>query len=158
MKGAILERAKYIVLKIVKYTIKITWEIIIIDELAVELAWEALNLFGLYITLRMVKQILPIAEYLPIEVKTGFIDLIEKRVVQEMKLIGNLFDTGRSSLWQISRLYSTLQAEINVLKSLILDYENGVSFYDKLVNEPDRTSVHLKAPHVTEALKSSYCC
>lgn len=158
MKGEILERAKHIVINIVKYTIKITWEIIMIDELAVELVWEALHLFGLYITLRIVKQIFQIAEYLPLEVKTSFIDLIEERVVQEMKLIGNLFEIGKSSLWQISRLYSTLQAEINVLKSLIINYENNVSFYENLVNEPDHTSVHLKAPHVTEAMTSSYCC
>jgi len=158
MKGEILKRAKHIVLNIVKYTIKIAWEIIIIDELALEIIWEALNLFGLYITLRIVKHMLPIAEYLPLEVKTSSIKLIEERIGQEMKLIGNLFDIGGFSLWQIRRLHNTLQVEINVLKSLIMDYENDVLLYDNFINEPDCTSVHLKAPHVTEALTSSYCC
>ena len=85
MKGEILERAKHIVLNIVKYIIKIAWEVIIIDELAMKIIWEALNLFGLYITLRIVKHMLPIAEYLPLEVKTSFIKLIEEKVGQEMK-------------------------------------------------------------------------
>jgi hypothetical protein len=95
---------------------------------------------------------------MPLEVKTSLIELVEERVGQEMKRIGNLFEMGESQLWQILRIYHILQAEINVLKSLIIYSENGVSFYDNLVNEPDRTSVHLRAPHVTEALTSSYCC
>ena len=158
MKGEIFEKAKHIVLNIVEYTIKIAWEVIIIDELAIEIAWEALNLFGLYITLRLLKQILLIADYMPLEVKTSLIELIEQRIGQEMKRIGNLFEIGESQLWQILRLYRILQAEINVLKSLIVDSKNDVLLYDNLIIEPDRTSVHLRAPHVTEAMTSSYCC
>ena len=158
MKGEIFERAKHIVLNIVEYTIKIAWEVILIDELAIEIAWEALNLFGLYITLRIVKQILLIAEYMPLEVKTGLIELVEERVGQGMKRIGDLFEKGESQLWQIFRIYHILEAEINVLKSLIMDSKNDVSLYDNFIIKPDRTSVHLPVPHMTEALKSSYCC
>lgn len=158
MKGEIFERAKHLVLNIIEYTIKIAWEVIIIDELAIEIVWEALNLFGLYITLRLVKQILLITEYMPLEVKTSLIDLIEERIGQEMKRIGNLLGIGESQLWQILELYRILQAETNVLKSLIIDSKNDVLLYDNLIIEPDRTSVHLPAPHVTEALTSSYCC
>ncbi|RPJ72531.1 MAG: hypothetical protein EHM20_13640 [Alphaproteobacteria bacterium] len=158
MKGEIFERAKHIVLNIVENTIKIAWKVIMIDELAIEIAWEALHLFGLYITLHIVKQILLIAEYMPLEVKTSLIELVEERVGQEMKRIGNLFEKGESQLWQILRIYHTLQAEINVLKSLIMDSKNDVLLYDNFIIEPDRTSVHLSVLHMTEALKSSYCC
>ncbi len=158
MKGEIFERAKHIVLNIVENTIKIAWEVIMIDELAIEIAWEALHLFGLYITLRMVKQILLIAEYMPLDVKTSFIELVEERVGQEMKRIGNLFEMGESQLWQILRVYRILEAGINVLKSLIMDSKNDVSLYDNFVIKPDSKSVHLSVPHMTEALKSSYCC
>lgn len=158
MKGEIFERAKHIVLNIIEYTIKIAWEVIIIDELAVEIAWEALHLFGLYITLRIVKQILLVAEYMPLGVKTSLIELVEERIGQEMKRIGNLFEIGEFQLWQILELYRILQAEINVLKSLIMDSKNNVLLYDNFIIEPDHTSVHPQAPHVTEALTSSYCC
>ena len=158
MKGEIFERAKHIVLNIVENTIKIAWEVIMIDELAIEIAWEAFHLFGLYITLRIVKQILLIAEYMPLEVKTSLIELVEERIGQEMKRIGNLFEMGESQLWQILRIYYTLHAEINVLKSLIMDSKNNVLLYDNFVIEPDSTSVHLSVPHMAEALKSSYCC
>jgi hypothetical protein len=158
MNGEIFEKAKHIVLNIVEHTVKIAWEVITIDELAFEIAWEALNLFGLYITMRIVKQILPVSVYMPLEVKTGLIELVEERVGQEMKRIENLFEKGEFRLWQIYRLYHILQTEINVLKSLIMDSKNNVLLYDNFIIESDRTSVHLPAPHVTEALKSSYCC
>ena len=158
MKGEIFERAKHIVLNIVENTIKIAWEVIMIDEHAIEIAWEALHLFGLYITLRIVKQILLIAEYMPLEVKTGLIELVEERVGQEMRWISNLFEKGEFQLWQIFRVSRILEAEINVLKSLIMDYKNDVSLYDNFIIEPDRASVHLSVPHMTEALKSSYSC
>lgn len=158
MKGEIFKKAKHIVLNIVEHTIKIAWEIITIDELAFEIAWEAFNLFGLYITLRIVKQILPITEYMHIEIKTSLIELVEQRVGQEMKRIHNLFEIGESQPWQILGLDHILQAEIDMLKSLIMDSKNDVLLYANFINEPDRTSVHLPAPHVTEALKSSYCC
>ena len=157
MKGEIFERAKHIVLNIVEYTIKIAWEIILIDELAIEIAWEALNLFGLYITLRIVKQVLLIAEYMPLEVKTSLIELVEERVGQEMKRVGNLFEKGESQLWQKFGIYNILEAEINVLKSL-MDTKNNVLLYDNFTIEPDHTSVHLPVPHMTEAQTSSYCC
>ena len=158
MKGEILEGAKHIVLDIVADTIKMSWEIIIIDELAIEIAWEALNLVGLYITLRIVKQMLPIAKYLPLEVKTSLNKLIEERVGQEIQRIVYLFDIGGYKLWQRRRLIQTLQAEINALKALIVDSESYVSLSENLINEPDCTSVHLPVPHVTEVQKSSYCC
>jgi hypothetical protein len=47
---------------------------------------------------------------------------------------------------------------LNVLKSLIMDSKNDVLLYDNFIIEPDRTSVHLSVPHMTEALTSSYCC
>ena len=158
MKGEIFERAKHIVLNIFEYTIKITWEVIIIDELAIEIAWEALNLFGLYIILRIVEQILLIAEYMPLDVKTSLIELVEEGVGQGIKLIGNFFEKEESQLWQIFRIYHILEAEINVLKSLILDSKNHVLLYDNRIVERDRTSVHLPVPHITEVLTSSYCC
>jgi hypothetical protein len=158
MKGEIFERAKHIVFNIVENTIKIAWEVIMIDELAIEIAWEALNLFGLYITLRILKHMLPIAEYVPLEVKTSLIELFEERVGQEMRRIGNLFEKGEFQLWQIFRVYRILEAEINVLKSLIMGSKNDVSLYDNFFIKPDSTSVRLSVPHMTEALKSSYCC
>jgi len=158
MKGEIFERAKHIVLNIVEYIIKIAWEVIIIDELAIEIAWEALNLFGLYITLRIVKQVLLIAEYMPLEVKTSLIELVEERVGQKMKRIGNLFEEGESQLWLIFGLYNILEAESNVLKSLIMDAKIDVLLSDNYIIEPDYTSVHLPVPHMTEAQTSSYCC
>ncbi len=115
-------------------------------------------MFGLYVTLRMVKQMLLIAEYMPLEVKTGLVELVEERVGQEMMRIGHLFEKEESQLWQIFRVYHILEAEINVLKSLIMDYRNDLTLYDNFVIEPDRTSVHLSVPHMTEVLKSSYCC
>lgn len=158
MKGEIFERAKHIVLNIIKYTVKIAWEAIIVDELAIEIAWEALNLFGLYITLRIMKQMLPIAEHVPLKVKTSLIELIEEMVGQEMKRKVNLFEIGESQPWQMRRLYHILQAEINVLKSLILDSKSDVLLYDNFIIEPDHTSVHLAVPHKTEVQTSSYCC
>lgn len=158
MIGEIIERVKHIVLDIVKYTIKIVWEVILIDELAIEVVWEALHLFGLYITLRTMKQMLPIAEYMHLEVKTSIIELIETRIDLEMRRIGNLFKIGRFQLWQIHRLHLNLQTEINMLKFLKLNSENEVLLYDNYINEPDSTSIHRRAPHLTEALKSSYCC
>jgi hypothetical protein len=158
MKGEIFERTKHIVLNIMEYTVKIAWEVIIVDELAIEIAWEALNLFGLYITLRIVKQVLLIAEYMPLEVKTSLIKLVEERVGQEMKRKGNLFEIGESQLWQILRLYHILQAEINVLKSLIMDSNNDVLLYDNFIIEPDHKSGYLAVPHKIEAQTSSYCC
>lgn len=143
MKGEIFERAKHIILNIVEHTIKIAWEVITIDELAIEIAWEALHLFGLYITLRIVKQILLIAEYIPLEVKTSLIELVEQRVGQEIKRIGSLFEIGESQLWQILRVYNVLQAEVNVLKSLLMDSKNDVLLHENLIIEPDRASVHL---------------
>jgi hypothetical protein len=158
MKGEIFERAKHIILNIVEYTIKIAWEVIIIDELAIETAWEAINLFELYIILRMVEQMLLIAEYMPLEVKTSLIELVEERVGQKMKRIGNLFEEGESQLWLTFGLYNILEAESNVLKSLIMDSKNAVLLSDNFIIEPDHTSVHLPVPHTTEAQTSSYCC
>jgi hypothetical protein len=48
-----------------------------------------------------VKQVLLIAEYMPLEVKTSLLELVEERVGQEMKRVGNLFEKGESQLWQI---------------------------------------------------------
>ncbi len=158
MKGEIFERAKHIVLNIVECTSKIAWEIIIKDELAIEIAWEALNLFGLYITLRIVNQMLLIAEYMPLEIKTSLIGLVDERVGQGMKRKDNLFKKGEFQLWQIFLIYHVLEAEINVLKSLIVDSKNDVSLYDNIINERDRTLVNHPVPHMTEVLKSSYCC
>jgi hypothetical protein len=158
MKGEIFKRAKHIVSKIVENTIKIAWKVILIDELAIEIIWEAFNLFGLYITLRIVKQILLIAEHMPLEVKTSLLELVEERVSQRMMLIGHLFEKGESQLWHIFKIYHILEAEINVLKSIIMDSRNDVMLYDNFIIEPDRTSVHLPVPCMTEVLKSSYCC
>jgi hypothetical protein len=158
MKGEIFERAKYIVPKIVENIIKIAWKVILIDEIAIEIVWGAFNLFGLYITLRLVKQILLIAEHMPLEVKTSLLELVEERVGQRIMLTGHLFEKGESQLWQIFKIYHILEAEINVLKSLIMDSRNDVMLYDNFIIEPDRTSVHLPVPRMTEVLKSSYCC
>ena len=158
MKGEIFERTKHIVFNIIEYTVKIAWEFIIVDELAIEMAWEALNLFGLYITLRIVKQMLPITEFMPQEVKTSLFELIEEIVGQKMKVKSNLFEIGETRLWQIFWLFHILQEEIDMLKSLIMDSKNNVLLYDNFIIEPDCTSVHPQAPHVTEALTSSYCC
>ena len=48
MKGAIFERTKYIVLNIDEHAVGIASEVLD-DERTIEIAWEALNLFELYI-------------------------------------------------------------------------------------------------------------
>ena len=77
MKGEIFERAKHIVLDINEHTVKTAWEILN-DGLAIEIAWEALNLLELYIILRIVEYILQIVQYLLLEVRTGPIILLSK--------------------------------------------------------------------------------
>lgn len=157
MKGEIFERAKHIVLDIYEHTVKTAWEILN-DGLAIEIAWEALNLLELYIILRIVEYILQIVEYLLLEVRTGPIDLIEQRSGQGMRKLGVLLERGKSQLWQILRIYHILETEINVLKSLIVDSKNHVSTYGNFIMKPDRTSKCPSVSHVIEALSHSYCC
>jgi hypothetical protein len=95
---------------------------------------------------------------MPLKVKTSLLELVEERVGQRMMLIGHFFEKGESQLWQLFKIYHILEAEINVLKSLIMDSRNDVMLYDNFIIEPDRTAVHLPVPHMTEVLKSSYCC
>ena len=111
MKGEIFERAKHIVLDINEHTVKTAWEILN-DGLAIEIAWEALNLLELYIILRIVEYILQIVEYLLLEVRTGPIDLIEQRSGQGMRKLGGLLERGKSQLWQIFRIYHILETAV----------------------------------------------
>ena len=111
MKGEIFERAKHVVLDINEHTVKTACEILN-DGLAIEIAWEALNLLELYIILRIVEYILQIVEYLLLEVRTGPIDLIEQRSGQGMRKLGGLLERGKSQLWQIFRIYHILETAV----------------------------------------------
>lgn len=157
MKGEIFERAKHVVLDINEHIVKTAWEILN-DGLAIEIAWEALNLLELYIILRIVEYILQIVEYLLLEVRIGPIDLIEQRSGQSMKVIGDLFEEGKSRLWQIFNMYHITGTGINVYRSLTIDYKKDTELHGNFIMEPECTSVCTLVPHITEALTSSYCC
>ena len=157
MKGAIFERTKYIVLNIDEHAVGIASEVLD-DERTIEIAWEALNLFELYIIMRIVEQMLLVAEYMLLEVRTSPIHLIEPNYGQGMELIGDFFEKGESQLRQIFRAYSILETEINVLKSLMTGSMNEISLYNNLFMEPGRTSAYPSVSHLIEALPYSYCC
>jgi hypothetical protein len=157
MKGEIFERTKHIVLNIDEHAVGIASEILD-DELVIEIAWEAINLVELYIILRIVEQMLPIAEYILLEVRTNPIHLIEPRYGQVMELIGDFFEKGESQLRQIFREYSILETEINVLKSLMTRSMNEISSYTNLFMEPGRISAYPSVSHLIGALPYSYCC
>jgi methanogenic corrinoid protein MtbC1 len=157
MKGEIFERTKHIVLNIDEHAVEIASEILD-DELAIEIAWEAINLVELYIILRIVEQMLLIAEYMFLEVRTNPIHMIEPRYGQGMGLVGDLFEKGESQLRQIFRAYSILETEINVLKSLMTGSMNEISPYNILSMEPGRTSAYPSVSHLIEALPYSCCC
>ncbi len=157
MKGEIFKRTKHIVLNIDEHAVEIASEVLD-DELAIEIAWEAINLVELYIILRIVEQMLLIAEYMLLGVKTNPIYRIEPRYGQGIELIGDLFEKGESQLLQIFRAYSILETEINVLKSLMTDSINEISPYNNLFMEPGRTSAYPSVSHLIEALPYSCCC
>ncbi len=157
MKGEIFERTKHIVLNIDEHAVEIVSEVLD-DELAIEIAWEGINLVELYIILRIVEQMLLIAEYMLLEVRTSPIHMIEPKFGQGMKLIGDFFEKGESQLWQIFRAYSILETEINVLKSAMTDSMNETSPYNNLFMEPGKISAYPSVSHLIEALPYSHCC
>lgn len=157
MKGEIFENAKHIVLNIDKQVVEIASEVLD-DERTIEIAWEALNLLELYLILRIVEQMLLIAEYMLLEVRTSPIHQIEPRYGQGMKLIDDLFEKGESQLWQIFRAYSILETEINVLKSLMTGSINEISPYNNLMMEPGRTSAYPSVSHLIKSLPTCRCC
>ncbi len=157
MKGEIFERTKHIVLDIDEHAVEIASEVLD-DELAIEIAWEAINLVELYIIMRIVEHMLMIAEYMLLEVKTSPIHLIEPRHGQNMELIVDFFEKGESQLRQIFRAYSVLEAEINVLKSLMTGSMNEILQYNNLFMEPGRASAYPSVSHLIEALPYTYCC
>ncbi len=157
MKGEIFERTKHIVLNIDVHAVEIASEVLD-DERTIEIAWEALNLFELYLILRIVEQMLLIAEYMLLEVRTSPIHLIEPRYGQGMELIGDLFEKGESQLWQIFRAQSILETEINELKSLMTGSINEISPYHNLMMEPGRTSAYPSVSHLIKSLPSYCCC
>ncbi len=157
MKGEIFERTKHIVLNFDEHAVGIASEVLD-DDLVVEIAWEAINLVELYIILRIVEQMLLIAEYMLLEVRISPIHLIEPRYGRGMELIGDFFEKGESQLWQIFREYSILETEINVLKSLLTGSMNEISSYNNLFMEPGRKSAYPSVSHLIEALPYSCCC
>jgi methanogenic corrinoid protein MtbC1 len=157
MKGEIFERTKHIVLNIDAHAVEIASEVLD-DERTIEIAWEALNLFELYLILRIVEQMLLIAEYMLLEVRTSPIHLIEPRYGQGMELIGDLFEKGESQLWQIFRAHSILETEINELKSLMTGSMNKILPYHKLMMEPGRIPAYPSVSHLIKFLPSYCCC
>jgi hypothetical protein len=157
MKGEIFERAKHVVLNINEHTVKTAWEILN-DGLAIEIAWEALNLLELYIILRIMEYMLQVVEYLLLDIRTSSIDLIEQISVPGMKKLDWLLENGKSQTWLIFRIYHMLEAEINVLKSRIADSKNHMSLNADFIMKPDRTSTYPSVSHVIGSLSHSYCC
>jgi methanogenic corrinoid protein MtbC1 len=157
MKGEIFERTKHIVLNIDEHAVEIVSEVLE-DELVIEIAWEGINLVELYIILRIVEQMLLIAEYMLLEVRTSPIQMIEPRFGQGMNLIGDFFEKGESQLWQIFRAYSILDTEINVLKSAMTGFMNEISPYKNSFMEPGRISAYPSVSHLIETLPYSHCC
>jgi hypothetical protein len=157
MKGEIFERTKHVVLNINEHTVKIAWEILN-DGLAIEIAWEALNLLELYIILRIMEYMLQIVEYLLLDIQISPINLIEKISVSGMKKLGLLLENGKSQTWLIFRIYHMLEARINVLESQIADSKNHVSLNVDFIMKPDRTSTYPSVSHVIGSLSHSYCC
>jgi methanogenic corrinoid protein MtbC1 len=157
MKGEIFERTKHIVLNIDEHAVGIASEVLD-DEFVIEIAWEAINLVELYIIMRIVEQMLLIAEYMLLEVRTSPIHLIEPRYGQGMELIGGFFEKGEFQLRQIFREYSIFETEINVLKSVMTGSMNEISSYNNLFMEPGRISAYPSVSHLVEALPYACCC
>jgi|ERR1035437_609132 hypothetical protein len=99
-----------------------------------------------------------IVEYLLLDVRISSIHLIEPSYGQGMGLIGDFFEKGESQLRQIFRTCSVLEAEINVLKSLMTGSMNEILQYNNLFMEPDKASAYPSVSHLIEALPYSYCC
>ena len=81
MKGEIFKRTKHIVLNIDEHAVEIASEVLD-DELAIEIAWEAINLVELYIILRIVEQMLLIAEYMLLELKLTLFTELNRDMVK----------------------------------------------------------------------------
>jgi methanogenic corrinoid protein MtbC1 len=104
------------------------------------------------------EHVLLIVESILLEVRTHPIDLIKKGFGQDMKVIGDLFEKGKSRLWQIFNMYHITGTGINVYRSLTIDYKKDTELHGNFIMEPECTSVCTLVPHITEALTSSYCC
>jgi hypothetical protein len=155
MKGEIVNGTKSSAFDLDEHVVEKAWGSLD-DGLTVEIVWEALDLIGLYILLRIMQHVLLAVEYISLEVGTSPLNLIEQKFVQNEN---NLLEEGKSRLWQIFNVYHISKGTvIKVYRQLSTESKKDIGLYGNFVIESDSTLNRPLVPHLTETFTSSYCC
>jgi hypothetical protein len=154
MKGEVIDRTKSSALDLNEKIVKgILRELD--DELTVEIVWEALDLTGLYIILRIMYYVLLALEYVSPKVRINPLYLIEQKFIQN----GNdLLEEGKARLWQIINKYHVSGKVIKMRRQLNTESKKETGLYGNFVTKSHSISIHPMVPYITETITSSYCC